>query len=296
MKSSFSSRVKSKLCSIDTDACCQIAELLSILLFAHRFNKNEISLHTENKDVMLRFSQLVKNCFEIEATITCSNPNKNNKIYSATIEKFEDRKRITDYFTFNEHLTDRFLNKNCCSASFVRGAFLAAGTLVDPEKYYHLELLCADPDLCNVLSNLLKQYNIIPKVTKRKENLVLYLKGSEQIEDFLTLIGTSETSLEIMNIKVYKDFRNKANRVTNCETANISKVVDAALAQTEAIRHIESTIGLDDLPDDLREIAKLRIKHRDLSLRELGQMLTPPLSRSGVFHRLQKIIKISNDI
>lgn len=298
MKSSFSSKVKSKLCNIVSDSCCQMAEVLGILLFAHRFNKDEISLQTENKDVILRFSQMLKSCFDVDATITCSNPKKSNKIYTATIENFKDRERIIDYFTINkgENLIDKFLIESCCSASFVRGAFLSSGTLVNPQKYYHLELLCTSPDSCNLLSNVLKQYNIIPKITKRKESLVLYLKESEQIEDFLTLIGTSETSLEIMNIKVYKDFRNRANRVTNCETANISKVVDAALAQAEAIRLIEKNIGLDALPDDLRQIAKLRVKHMDLSLRELGQMLSPPLSRSGVYHRLQKIIKMSKEI
>lgn len=298
MKSSFSSKVKSKLCSIVSDSCCQIAEAFGMLLFAHRFNEDEITLQTENKDVVLRFSQLVKKCFDVDVAVTNSNLRKSNVTYTAAIKNLEDIKKIIDCFSVNQNVSidDKFLSSDCCSASFIRGVFLSIGTIVDPEKYYQLELSCNDTVLCDELTKILQRHNIMPKVTKRKDNLILYFKESEQIEDFLTLIGAVETSLKIMNIKVYKDFRNKANRVTNCETANISKVVDAALAQAEAIRHIEKTVGLDTLPVDLQDVAKLRIEHMDLSLRELGQMLSPPLSRSGVYHRLQKIIKISKEV
>ncbi len=298
MKSSFSSRVKAKLCGIESDTCCQYAEILGFLLFAHKFSKDEIALHTENKDVVRRFSKLIQDRFGIDAKFFSSDSKKRAILYTAEIENPEDRRRILSFYFIGdlEDWDDKFFKNSCCSASFVRGAFLSSGTIVDPQKYYHLEILCQRTETCNLLTKVLKKYGIDPKISKRKDNLVLYLKESEQIEDFLTLTGTSDTSLEIMNIKVYKDFRNMANRVTNCETANISKVVDAAVAQTEAIRHIENTIGLDSLPEDLRSIAKLRLQHMELSLRELGQMLSPPLSRSGVFHRLQKIIKISKEI
>lgn len=293
---SFSSLVKKKLCMIKTQPCCRKAEIYGMLTFSYRFDQNDITLYTENEAVSLYLSDLLMYCFNIMPNIFSTSTLQNNK-FTVTVKEAADRKKLIEYFgSNNETINHKFIKNNCCAAAFVRGSFLAAGTVIDPNKYYQLEISHSNKKLVNELSQILKKYDIPPKTISRKGSKVIYYKDSEMIEDFFAFIGAGEISLEIMSIKVYKDFRNKANRITNCETANISKTVKASYNQLEAIEHIKNTVGLDTLSQELKQVAKLRLEHKELSLKELGSLLSPPLSRSGVHHRLQKIIEISREI
>ena len=181
-------------------------------------------------------------------------------------------------------------------AAFLRGAFLSAGTLTNPEKDYHLEFLVSHRRLAQDLAALLAEVGLPAKSTQRRGCMVVYYKESEHIEDLLTMMQATLSSLELMNVKIYKDLRNRVNRVTNCETANLSKTVEAVHRQLWAIDLIDRTSGLQNLPEGLQEIALMRREHEEMSLSELGQELKRPLSRSGVNHRLQKLIHIAQEI
>jgi len=195
-----------------------------------------------------------------------------------------------------EPIYDRLFIKECCVYAFLRGAFLAVGSVTDPKKDYHLEFASPHQQLCRDLLALMEGLGLNPKYMTRKGSGIVYFKESEQIEDLLTMMSATNSSLEIMGVKILKNIRNKANRVTNCETANITKTVDAASLQLEMIEIIYRKAGLDSLPPELREIALERMNNPDMSLRELGEQLSPPLSRSGVNHRLARLKKIADEL
>jgi len=180
-----------------------------------------------------------------------------------------------------------------CANAYLRGLFLTCGAVSDPRAAYHLEFRVPYHRLSRDVMTLLHELDLPARMVRRKGTNVVYLKESGHIEDCLTRIGAIQSCLELMNIKMVKDIRNAANRVANCENANVDKTVTAALAQIEAIHRLEQRGGLDSLPDELRELARLRVDNPDLSLRELGARLMPPLSRSGVNHRLQKLMELA---
>ena len=175
----------------------------------------------------------------------------------------------------------------------MRGTFLGAGTISHPEKGYHMEIVCNSSTLANDLKRLINSFGLRSKVTTRKNNYVVYLKESEQISDFLALLGANKHVMEFENVRIVKELRNKTNRIVNCESANLDKTINSASRQIETIRLIESKGGLACLPEKLREIAVLRLENPDSSLTELGQMLDPPLKKSGVSHRFRKIEEIA---
>ena len=188
---------------------------------------------------------------------------------------------------------------DCCKIAFLKCAFLTCGTVNDPNKNYHLEFVVPYMNLSKDLNLFISDYpdlSVIPKSITRNSNYVIYFKDSESIEDLLTVMGAFNSSLEIMGVKMYKDVRNNVNRKLNFENANLDKTISAASKQTNAILHIKDTVGLSYLSDDLRELAELRIENPDMSLRELGNNLTNPISRSGVNHRLQKLCEIAAEI
>lgn len=179
---------------------------------------------------------------------------------------------------------------------FTAGVFLACGSVNDPSKEYHLEFSVPEPALAQQLSVLLGDIGAAAKRAVRRGQEIVYIKDSESIEDTLTFIGAQQCTLELMNVKIYKDVRNKANRIANCDAANIDKVVNAAMRQIEDIRLIEKSMGLASLPAELRELAELRLDNIDMSLQEIGESLSVPISRSGVNHRFRKLAKIADGI
>ncbi len=179
---------------------------------------------------------------------------------------------------------------------FTAGVFLACGSVNDPSKEYHLEFSCPEEGLAVQLATLLGDIGVTAKTVMRRGQYIVYIKGSESIEDTLTFIGAPQCTLELMNMKIYKDIRNKANRIANCDAANIDKVVKAAMKQIEDIKLIDHAVGLDTLSDELREVAQLRLDNIDMSLQEIGESLSEPISRSGVNHRFKKLAKMADEI
>ena len=190
----------------------------------------------------------------------------------------------------------RLLRQNCCRRAFIRGAFLAVGSVSDPEKSYHFEIVCTVPEKARQLQELLASYDVDAKVVLRKRHYVVYIKEGSQIVELLGLMGAHISLMQLENVRIVKEMRNSVNRKVNCETANLNKTVSAAVRQAEDIRYIQEKIGLDKLPMDLEETARLRLEHTEASLKELGDMLSPKVGKSGVNHRLRKLSQIADDL
>ncbi len=182
--------------------------------------------------------------------------------------------------------------EDCCKRAFIKGAFLGGGTVINPQKTYNLELTTPYPGLAKDMQELLQETGFFFKSVKRKSKEVLYLKNSESISDFLSFIGAFRAQMELLNVKIEKEIRNEFNRAANSETANLEKTIAASVEQVRRIEEIEKRIGLENLPDDLKEIAKLRLSHKEASLSELGRMMNPPLTKSGINHRMKKLMKL----
>jgi hypothetical protein len=180
------------------------------------------------------------------------------------------------------------LKRDCCKRAFVRGAFLGGGYIIEPEKSYHLEMLVTSAGLRNNFEELMQFFGIEAKWIRRSGAYVFYFKGSEQIVDILTIIGAHKSMMEFLNVKIEKEMRGDVNRIVNCETANVEKSISASLRQIRAIE----TIGIDNLPDSLRTIARMRLENRECSLKELGGLMMPPLTKSAVNHLMRKIMEI----
>lgn len=290
---SFCQDVKRELCKLEEKKeCCLKARLYGMLCFSRGFPKEAQVFATENKFVAEYFAQSLAGTMGTFVTIR-SDPRhlkENAPMYAVLIEDPHQRELLCESFSISATaLNPEFTESSHCLAAFLRGLFLLSGSVTNPEKEYHLELVAPNRLLAEEVFWLVQETGIRFKMTKRKHSEILYLKESEQIEDFLTFIGSSKFALQLMDVKVMKDVRNKVNRVTNCETANLDKTVSASSAQVQDIRYIQDHAGLSYLDDDLRELAQLRLDNPELSLRELSELLTVPLSRSGVNHRLKRI-------
>lgn len=300
---SFSGDVKKELAHVPPSCQnCKRSMLYGMFLFSRVSHEHRVLMHTENKYVADCYADLLTELTGSIVTVFINDyvSPKKRCSYSVTVEHEQDIQRLYRLFDILPadplHIDGCLLERDCCVQAFIRGAFLVCGSITDPNKEYHLEFSVAVPALAEELASLLKEHGVPIKNANRKGTKLLYLKESEPIEDLLTYMGAVNNSLELMNIKIYKDVRNKVNRVTNCETANIEKTVNAAAGQVEAIRLIEQTLGLNELPEDLREVAELRLENPDMSLRELCQSLSEPISRSGVNHRLKRLIAIADEI
>ena len=186
--------------------------------------------------------------------------------------------------------------QSCCRRSFIRGAFLAAGSISDPEKFYHFEIVCPSQDRAEQVQAIIKTFGIDAKMVIRKKYFVVYIKEGSQIVDILNVMEAPIALMELENIRIVRGMRGQVNRQVNCETANINKTVSAAVRQMEDIVYIRDTIGLHNLPENLEEIASLRLARPDASLKELGEALDPPVGKSGVNHRLRKLGAIAQEL
>ena len=292
---SFSSDIKRALAgTLPESPCCRTALLYGLLECGRGFSALDISLQTEHAAV----ADLAETLMAEQCRVPVLREQGRFVILSVAAA---DRAAVLHRFGHREDDVSIRLNRgnfDCegCAAAYLRGVFLACGAISDPNADYHLELNVPSYTLSRDVELLLAEEGIAPKRLRRKGDYVLYYKGSGQIEDFLTLIGAASASLEMMNVKIIKDIRNSVNRVNNCENANMDKAIAAGARQAEAIRRIEQNGGLRQLPEDLRPLAQLRMDNPDLSLRELGQALEPPLSRSGVCHRLARICQWADEL
>lgn len=298
---SFSANVKNEiLCGELENECCRHAFAYGMMLFSRAFSYYDIFLLTEHEGVANKYSQLMQTVCGVKPKLTKSDAGK----FKVEVTKKEDRLKVMETFGYDKNNGGSRLNwsnisDECCKVAFLKGAFLTCGTINDPNKNYHLEFVIPYLNLSRDLKLFIKdndELSVEPKSITRNSNYVVYFKDSESIEDILTVMGAFNSSLEIMGVKMYKDMRNNVNRKLNFENANLDKTLDASSKQVNAILHIKNTVGLSYLSDDLKELAELRLENPDMSLRELGEMLSVSLSRSGVNHRLQRICEISKNI
>lgn len=298
---SFSSDVKKELAGLPPErACCRAALAYGLLEFGHAFSGAEISIQTEHEPVAALYSELVAEVCGTDKPPVQALARRGG-FYIVAVEGEEARRRVLERFGHTARDVTVRLNRanlecESCAAALLRGAFLACGAVTNPASGYHMEFSVPYYNLCRDLLALLGELGLRAKQVCRKGTQVAYLKESEQIEDCLTLMGAPGASLELMGVKIVRDIRNNANRVANCESANIDKTVAAAAVQLRALRRIEEHGGLELLPEELREVARLRADNPDMSLRELGEALAPPLSRSGVNHRLRRIVEFAEKL
>lgn len=295
---SFSQDVKSELALLtDLSDCCMKAQAYGMLLFGKYYSQSRIGLLTENKNVASAYSVFCKEVCGVKPRMLKTKAGN----YSLSVAMQSDIIRIMRFFGQSRQdialrINRANLEDDCCYAAFLRGVFLSCGTIADPMKNYHLEFVIPFLKLTNDFMTLLGDMGLSPKMVERGNAYVVYFKDSENIEDFLTLIGAASSSLELMGVKMMKDVRNKINRKINFETANISRTVNAAMAQIMAIEKIEKVKGLSWLPDQLKEIAVIRKNNPDMSLDEIRNELGGEISRSGVNHRLNRLIKIADEL
>jgi len=257
-----------------------------------------VSMQTERASVAQLYRTLLRDVCGVTAV---HESEREGGFHLLSVDGADDRLGVLSRFGHAEGEVSLRLNRanlECenCAAAYLAGAFLACGAVTDPQVDYHLEFHLPQYNLSRDLIALLRELGLRPKFMSRKSNQVVYFKESEQIEDCLTRMRATSASLELMSVKMVKDIRNNVNRLANCENANIDKTVAAAAAQVEAIRRIERHGGLDALPSELQELARLRLEYPEMSLRELGETLTEPISRSGVNHRLRRIMEFAEDI
>lgn len=292
---SFSSNVKSELCRDGLSRpCCATAEAYGVLLYANTFSAKEIKIMTGSREFAQRLPKLFRRAFGV-AFDTQPPEDKRGK-YIFLIEDAEKIASIFEKYGFDaqntlvHHINLGVLEEDCCKAAFIRGAFLAGGSITDPSKRCHLELVTDHMRVSRETYAILLDMGFAPRTTTRGGHFVTYFKQSEVIEDLFTTIGASGSAMAIMSAKVEKDMRNAINRRVNCDSANADKIVSAAQSQLEHIRCLERTIGLDSLPAELQEVALLRIANPEASLSDLAALSFPPVSKSCVNHRLRKLM------
>ncbi len=308
---SFSVVTKNELARvIGRRKCCRLAELAALLKMDGSIQisgkKLAVSIVTENAAVARKVLTLVKKLFGLRTEVMVRRKVrlKKNNIYLVRIPAQPGLEKVLvdtgiwdeENKMLNYELQAGLLAKKCCQKAYLRGTFLGGGSVSNPEGDYHLEVISKDYNHANEILKIMNQMDLKAKLSTRKNWYVVYLKESDQIVKCLNLMGAHGALLNFENVRVYKDVRNQVNRLVNCETANLSKTVNAAMRQIENIRYIEATIGLDRLPPTLKETARLRLEHADVSLKELGEMMNPPVGKSGVNHRMRKLEDISKKL
>lgn len=312
---SFSSRAKNELCHIiDQRSCCKKAELAALVQICgtiHLSGRKKVTLrvNTENAGIARRIYLLLKEIYNVQTEVMIRKNQrlrKNNNYYLVLSNGHQVMNILNDIgivkgqndgsLWINRTIDSQIVKKRCCKRAYIRGAFLGGGSVSDPEKIYHLEIVIQNKTYANSLCNLINQFGLRAKTIERKNNYVVYLKEGEHIVNLLNIIGAHAALLELENIRIYKDMRNNINRIVNCETANLSKTINAAVRQIENIKYLKDHYGLSKLSPLLREVAELRLNNPDASLKELGNMLVPPIGKSGVNHRLRKLDKMAEEI
>lgn len=290
---SFSSKLKTDLCKIRPTGCCRFAECYGLLLFGRSFCADDISISTASADTAEAYAYFLRLCFSVHIAESSGKGR-----YTVSVPGEADRSRIMNYYSGGENdwiFNPRHVKRSCCRHSFIRGAFLACGSMNDPQKSYHLEFAVKDPTLSFAFAAFLELCGYKPHTAVRSSVTALYHNDSTSIEDMLGSVGAGQLSLELMETKVVKDMRNTLNRRNNFETANISKTVNAALEQTKAIKYLESRNLLGMLNEELYAAAVLRRDNPEASLSELCELCNGSISRSGMNHRLKKIMEFAKE-
>ncbi len=283
---SFSSEVKDELAKhICPSRHCRIAELAAMVHFCGQIGCDKdgmytIGFQTENEAVLRKGFTLLKKTYNIDTDVAMSD------------------EQLQDFFQKmgnpDEPVSSLLIKNSCCQRAFLRGAFLSIGSISDPQKSYHLEFVCTDEDKARQLQRVIQGFGIDAKIIVRKKYYVVYLKEGESIVDILNICEAHVSLMKLENMRILKEMRNSINRKVNCETANITKTVNAATRQVEDIEYIRDYYGFSKLSDNLREMAEIRLEHPDSPLKELGGYLNPPVGKSGVNHRLRKLSELAD--
>ena len=309
---SFSSSVKDELSRQMPGARhCQIAETAAILSLCGRVKISAsdhfwIEIHTENVAVARKYFTLLKKTFNIRTDVSIRsgiNPGR-SRTYIVAVREHEEAlkvlqavKLINSQGEIGENLSlirNVVLQNACCRRAFIRGAFLAAGSISAPEKFYHFEIVCPTEPKAEQLKNIIATFDIEAKIVPRKKYYVVYIKEGSQIVDILNVMEAPVSLMELENIRIVKEMRGSVNRQVNC--ANINKTVSATVKQIEDIRFIQSVAGLSGLPESLQEMARIRLERPEATLKELGEALEPPVGKSGVNHRLRKLSLVAEEL
>ena len=306
---SFASRTKKELTQIEDEDCCTRAEIAAFIRMngALSFSNKNLSfdVQTENAAIARRLYSNLKKLYpyKIELLVRKKMRLKKNNVYICRIREgakpiLKDLLILTGNFEFKNEISPDLIKTNCCQRSYLRGAFLAGGSVNNPKtSSYHLEIFSIYKEHSEALVDLMNKFGLNAKSIERKNGYIAYLKEAEKISDFLGLVGAHVALMNFEDIRILRDMRNSVNRLVNCETANMNKTIGAAQRQVGNIEYIKNTIGLDQLPDRLQEIAQLRVDNQDITLKELGELVSgATVSKSGVNHRLRKIEEIADNL
>lgn len=264
-----------------------------------------LDIQTENAAIARRIYTLLKKQYDVavELLVRKKMRLKKNNVYIVRLVEdaraiLEDLDILDEGFTFYHNISENLVKKKCCKRSYIRGAFLAGGSVNNPEtSSYHLEIFSLYKEHNDSLCELMNTFDLNSKTLERKKGFITYLKEAEKITELLNIIGAHQALLRFEDVRIVRDMRNSVNRLVNCETANLNKTIGAAIRQVENIRFIDERIGLDALPDKLREIARLRVEYQDVTLKELGEMVSSgTISKSGINHRLRKLDQIAEQL
>lgn len=313
-KMSFSAEVKNELTRIKpSKKCCQLAEIAGFIRVCGVIRlggagKISLNITTENPAIARHMKQAVEEYFHVKAELLIGHTNmlKKHHLYGLTVGSEMNGEQIlreTGILLVKEgcnYISDGIfpdlIKTKCCKKSFLKGAFLGAGSVTDPEKSYHLEILCNSEQLAQELKKLINTFGLHAKETQRKKNYLVYLKEGEQIMDTLNILGAHGKLLAFENTRILKEMRNKTNRISNCDNANMDRAIVASSKQVESINKIEKQKGLNFLPPKLYQVAIVRKENPEVTLTELGELMDPPMGKSGVNHRLKKIQEIAEKL
>ena len=303
---SFSYEVKKELIEIQNEACCMFAQSYGFLLFGRSFSVSGLSLLSDYAEVANAYAGAAEYISGFHPEVTCSQAGK----YSVSIPSGRTSRAILSEFGYDGseyrlRLNSANIRNDCCLQAFIRGAFLACGSITDPEKDYHLEFSIASKTLADHFIKLFDAYDsleagqdvsIHPKMIVRGGAYIVYVKDSSSVEDLLLVMGAQNAAMELMQTKIYKDIKNNVNRKVNFETANLGRSVDASRVQVRAIQKLKDEGLLVTFPEDIRALAELRLQEQEMSLRELGDSMDPPMSRSAVNYRIKKLLDAAKNL
>lgn len=310
---SFSGKVREELAeNISPARHCRIAETAAFIgmcgtVVINSFDRYSIKIHSENLLVARKVFTLLQKTFNIKTDISVRrNIKKESVSYAVVVRKHEDALRVlyaTKMIGERRESTDDIhafsslvIQQTCCKRAFLRGVFQAAGSMSDPKKSYHFEIVCSSPEAARQIRGVICSFGLDAKIVPRKKSFVVYLKEGSQIVDILNVMEAHVSLMELENVRILKEMRNSVNRKVNCETANINKTVSAAVKQVEDITYLRDTIGFDHLPENLVEAAYARLDHPEATLKELGEALDPPVGKSGINHRLRRLSEMADKV
>ncbi|SDX88067.1 DNA-binding protein WhiA [Paenibacillus sp. CF384] len=305
---SFAGQTKKELTLIEADPCCEKAELSALIRMNGSVSLSSrkviLDISTENAAIARRIYSLIKKQFAVHTELLVRKKMrlKKNNVYIVRIptnvqEILSNLKIVSEGFMFNQGIDRDIIRKSCCKRSYLRGAFLAGGSVNNPEgSSYHLEIATMYEEHCQALVELANKFDLNARCIERKKGFIFYMKEGEKIIELLSIIGAHQALFKFEDVRIMRDMRNSVNRIVNCETANLNKTIGAAVRQIDNIKLLDREVGLDTLPDKLREVANIRLMHPDLNLTEVGEMLKGKVSKSGVNHRLRKIDELAEKL